>query len=177
MGLELRLPGYQREYFSLHRKVIPPLFIGAAVYLKRYQYGRTKCRQATNRVGAAALEMALVAPIILLISFASIEFSRALMIKQALTNAAREGARTASLITTKNVADVEDRIEFFLRRCITVESSEILSITVTPNNLENVDSGNTITTRVSVNLSDVSWLPPAWTGASELAGTATMRRE
>jgi Flp pilus assembly pilin Flp len=45
--------------------------------------------------GAAAVEMALVAPVLILLVFGIIEFARAWNVRQTLTDAAREGARTA----------------------------------------------------------------------------------
>jgi Flp pilus assembly protein TadG len=45
--------------------------------------------------GAAAVEFALVLPVLLLILFGIIEFARAWNVRQTLTDAAREGARVA----------------------------------------------------------------------------------
>jgi Flp pilus assembly protein TadG len=59
----------------------------------RQQRGR---RTARDR-GAAAVEFALVLPLLLLIVFGTIDFGRALNAQITLTQAAREGARLASL--------------------------------------------------------------------------------
>jgi hypothetical protein len=45
--------------------------------------------------------MAVVTPIFVLLVFGLIEFGRALMIKQAMTDAARAGSRTATLATKR----------------------------------------------------------------------------
>jgi len=50
-----------------------------------------------NERGAALLETAITVPIILLIAVGIFEFGRAYQTQQVLTNAAREGARTAVL--------------------------------------------------------------------------------
>jgi Flp pilus assembly protein TadG len=50
-----------------------------------------------DEAGAAAVEFALVLPIILLILFGTIEFGRAWNVRQTLTDAAREGARVAAV--------------------------------------------------------------------------------
>ena len=55
---------------------------------------RTRLR---NERGAALLETAITIPIILLIAVGIFEFGRAYQTQQVLTNAAREGARTAVL--------------------------------------------------------------------------------
>lgn len=56
----------------------------------------TAVRRASDR-GAAAVEMALVLPLLLLLVFAIIDFGRMLNVQITLTEAARDGARTASL--------------------------------------------------------------------------------
>src|SRR5206468_2029837 len=48
-----------------------------------------------KRGAAAAVEFALVAPVLLLFVLGIIEFGRLMMVEQILTNAAREGARRA----------------------------------------------------------------------------------
>ena len=135
-------------------------------------------RFQNHRHGAAALEMALVAPFILMISFSSIEFSRVMMVKQALTNAAREGCRTASLATTTSTQDVEDRIRQLLKNSVAFdESNSVISVTTQPSSLHGLEAGESVQTIVSVNFSDISWLPPNWMGTASLIGKSTMRRE
>ena len=46
-----------------------------------------------NRLAAAAVEFAVVAPVFLLLVFGMIEYGRMVMVYQILTNASREGAR------------------------------------------------------------------------------------
>jgi Flp pilus assembly protein TadG len=55
---------------------------------------RKRIRWRDDR-GAAAVEFALVMPILLLLLFGIIEFARAWNVRQTLTDAAREGARVA----------------------------------------------------------------------------------
>lgn len=50
-----------------------------------------------NQKGQALVEMAILLPLLLLIVFGITEFGWALYIKNSLTNAAREGARRASV--------------------------------------------------------------------------------
>ena len=62
--------------------------------------------------GQALAEFAIVLPLILFFIAAILEFGRAWNIKQAVTDAAREGARYAVVMDTDmSVADVEDKIE------------------------------------------------------------------
>ena len=80
------------------------------------------------------VEMALVLPLFLTLILGMIEFGRAMMIANLVTNAAREGARMAVLDGSSNTT-VTDGIKTFLQSAIgvTVLSSDIgVTITVTP---------------------------------------------
>src|SRR5680860_1890223 len=57
-----------------------------------------KCfRKACGERGAAAVEFALILPVLLLLVLGIIEFSRLYNVQISLSNAAREGARTMAL--------------------------------------------------------------------------------
>ncbi|MBM4074830.1 MAG: pilus assembly protein, partial [Planctomycetes bacterium] len=87
-----------------------------------------------RRRGAAMVEMALVLPLFLMLVLGIIEFGRAMMIANLVTNAAREGARTAVLDGSTN-ASVTSDIQTFLRSAIGNAISNpdiIISITVVP---------------------------------------------
>ena len=60
--------------------------------------------QGSGRRGAAAVELALVAPVLLTMVFGIIKFGWTMMIRQSLINAAREGCRTATLKYTSTTA-------------------------------------------------------------------------
>ncbi len=62
---------------------------------------RMKRRSAIARrhTGAAVVEFAVVAPLLVMLTFGMIEISRIVMVKQLLINASREGARLAVLPT------------------------------------------------------------------------------
>ncbi|WP_051292914.1 TadE/TadG family type IV pilus assembly protein [Citrifermentans bremense] len=59
----------------------------------------------SDQKGQAMVELALLLPLLLLIVFGITEFGRAFYIKNALTNAAREGARRASVTSTDPTVD------------------------------------------------------------------------
>ncbi len=65
---------------------------------------RSKCRRA-----AAAVELAIVTPVLLTMLFGIVEFGWVFTVRQALVTASREGARTASL-PGATVTDVQTRI-------------------------------------------------------------------
>lgn len=64
-------------------------------------------RQAQQ--GAAAVEFALILPILLLVFFGMIELSLALYDKSILTNASREGARAGIVLSSPKLTDAQIR--------------------------------------------------------------------
>ena len=147
-----------------HRK------IGAAPGLKVEKVCRS-CRR--NRRGAAAVEFAVVSPVLFLLIFGMIEYGRMVMVQQVITNAAREGARKGVLDGTTN-SDVTTVVSNYLT------SAKITgaTTTVTPTNPSNATYGGTVTVTVSVPYSSVSWLPHNfWLGSKTLTATSVMRRE
>jgi Flp pilus assembly protein TadG len=69
-------------------------------------------RKWHDQRGQALAEFAIVLPLILFFIAAILEFGRAWNIKQAVTDAAREGARyTVVMDPSMTVQDVEDKIE------------------------------------------------------------------
>ncbi len=73
---------------------------------------RTRSRRFARR-GVASIEMALVFPLLLLIAFGIIEFGQLFFVRLTLINAAREGARTATLMIdpADKAALVQERTE------------------------------------------------------------------
>ncbi len=57
--------------------------------------------------GAAAVEFAIILPLLILLIFGAIEFSLMLFNKQVITNAAREGARRAIINKVPQITDAE----------------------------------------------------------------------
>jgi len=66
-----------------------------------------------HRRAAAAVELAIVTPILLTMLFGIIEYGWLFTVRQALVNSAREGARTAAL-PGSTVADVEARVDQYM---------------------------------------------------------------
>lgn len=79
-----------------------------------------------NRKGQAAVEMALVLPLLLLILLGILEFGRILSGWMVISNASREGARAAALGSTNTV--IEQRID---DASATLNLEDII-VTVTP---------------------------------------------
>ena len=87
--------------------------------------GRRWCAIRTDERGQALAEFAIVLPLILLFIAAILEFGRAWNIKQAITDAAREGARyTVVRNPDLSLAQIEEKIEERLALA-SIEESDI----------------------------------------------------
>jgi Flp pilus assembly protein TadG len=133
---------------------------------------RKKRRGGKNR-GVAAVEMAFAMPLLILLIFGMIEVGRALMVQQVLTNASREGARLA--VTGGATADsVTEAVEDYANSLISAE----VSVTITPEYPSLAASGTPVTVEVSIDYTDVSWLPtPSYFEDAVLSASSVMRRE
>lgn len=126
-----------------------------------------------KRRAAATVEFAVVAPIFFLLVLGMIEYGRMVMVQQIITNASREGARTAVLDGT-TTAEVTSTVNSYL----TSGSISGATVAVTPNPPTNAEAGDPVTVTVSVPFSQVSWLPsPMYLGGKTLSSTTVMRRE
>lgn len=135
-------------------------------------------RDGRSRRGTVSIEMAMVAPVIFLMVFGSIEFGRMMMVRQALTNAARDGCRNVCLVTTRKSEDGANTVIDALKGVITnATSTDKLNIKFSPAFTSAPDRGTPITTTVEIKCSDVSWLPPFFTAGATIKSSATMDRE
>lgn len=139
---------------------------------------RSGAPRLKNRLGATAVEFAFVAPVALFLIFGLFECCRFVMVQQALTNAAREGSRTAVLATTSDAQDVDTDVRNYLRTTLANPTDQdLVRITIEPDDFSDLDPHTPITTSVAISYSDVSWLPNWLIGNLEMLGTATMERD
>ena len=135
------------------------------------------CRR--NRQGAAAVEFAIVAPIFFMMIFGMIEFGRVIMVQQVLTNASREGAR-AAVVDGSTSAGTKTVVSNYLSSA-GISGATISVLNSSGNAVEpsSVGYGETITVKVNVPFSNVSWLPKPWflSSGTELKASTVMRRE
>lgn len=126
-----------------------------------------------QRTGAAVVELAVVLPLFVLLVFGTIEFGRMVMVQQVLTNAAREGARSA-VLNGATTSDVTTAVTSYL----TASAVSGASVTVSPDPPSRAPYGARVTVTVSVPFSSVSWLPsPMYLGGKTLRAQCIMRRE
>ncbi len=134
---------------------------------------KRRCRNQRKRLGAAAVEFAIVSPLFILLTLGLIEVGRVVMVKQLVINASREGARLASLpgATAENViASVQSDL-----------GSQTISgavVTTEPSSLVTTGAGSPVTVRISVPASSISWIPnPVFAVTSSIDAETTMRKE
>jgi Flp pilus assembly protein TadG len=126
-----------------------------------------------RRRGAAAVEFAIVAPVFILFVLGIVEYGRAMMVQQLLTNATREGARRA-VVQGVTAAEATGIVEAMLSNAGVTGAQ----VTVTPTSLTAVGHGSPLTVSASVLYDDVNWLPvPKFLGGKNLTAQAAMRRE
>lgn len=118
-----------------------------------------RAQKATERSGIAAIEFALVAPVFFLLVFGLIEASRALNMKQALTNAAREGCRTASLATTLSSDKVDAATRDYLAAVTRHANNPDKVRIAVPSSLATCETGTELTVAIEVDFQDMTWLP------------------
>jgi Flp pilus assembly protein TadG len=148
-------------------------------------------RLTKGRRAASLVEFAFVAPILLFIVLTIIEYGRAFMVMELLTDAARRGCRLAILegATTQEIKDTA--VTYLAGFGISGDSAQVVINDGAGNVTEaqNVPAYSEMTVIVSVPTSDVSWMPPGiqisipglgdyTIGPSgTLQGQFTMRRE
>jgi Flp pilus assembly protein TadG len=143
-------------------------------------------RWSTNRRGErgqALAEFALILPLVLLFIAAILEFGRAWNIKQAVTDAAREGARyTVVMDATMSMADVEAKVEERLALA-SIEESEIVissndpSCAVVADCFHNRDTGTGKEMTVSVSTEHYMGLVHVLLGWAGVPSTVTIGTE
>jgi hypothetical protein len=131
-------------------------------------------RPAKKRLGAAAVEFALVAPLFILLTFGILEYGRMVMVQQVLTNAAREGARAAVLDGATH-ASVTTKVNGYL----TGASVPAGTVTVNPTEPSTAALGEPVIVTAQLTFGQVSWLPrPMYIStARQLRASCVMRRE
>ncbi|GIW94087.1 MAG: hypothetical protein KatS3mg110_2128 [Pirellulaceae bacterium] len=148
-----------------------------AVWHRVTRMDRATAGRRKKRLGASAVEFAVVAPVFFVLVFGMIEYGRLVMVQQILTNAAREGARRAILQDATKSA-VINTVKTYLTNCSINGNNPNLVITVSPAPEQAQPSDETISVSISVPYKDVSWLPsPFFLGKTTMNAKSVMRRE
>ena len=125
-------------------------------------------------------------PIFFLAILAMVEFGRAMMVGQLVTNAAREGARRAVLYGSES-GEVRTHVVDFLRDAGGIDPAAVtLNVDVAagpdregppPTGLADADSGDRVTVEIVVPWDEAGWGVLRWLGGKNFRGAATMRHE
>ena len=128
--------------------------------------------------GVSVVEFSFVAPVLFIMIFAIMEFSRILMVQNTVSDAARHAARHASLAATQSASVVESSLR--ARVADSVPTGTEMTVTVTPSNLTTLKSGDEVSVRVSLNHGDASWVPANLfriSGTARISAESRMERE
>jgi len=130
---------------------------------------------ARTRRGAHVVEFAVVAPVMFLLTFGIIEFGRLMMVQQAMTTAARDACREASLATTINSSDVDTVArDVMLGVMANAADTAKVRVSLTPSNMASISSGTPVTVYLEASFADVSWVPGT---LLDIAGTRVVSAE
>ena len=141
--------------------------------------------QEQNRQGMAIVEMALVLPLFMMLVLGIVEFGRAMMVSNLITDAAREGARLAASSDSTN-SEVIALVQSSLLETVGVDPGNVsISLTVDPgpnnadpnDNLSLAQKRDICRVEVSVPFSKVSFIPRNHLGEKSLTGKSVMRHE
>ncbi len=147
---------------------------------------RKQFKTDKQRWGAAAVELALVLPIFLMVVWGIVEFGRAMMVGQLVTNAARHGARFAVVDGSTNT-EVTTAVKDFLRDSVggIVDADITVTIVIIPAP-GNPDPANQVaasTTKdickitASIPYSQVGYIAGSFLNGANLSGSCSMRHE
>lgn len=128
-----------------------------------------------RRRGNAVLDMALVMPILLSLTFGTVEYGHYFYVKHCLQGAAREGARVAITSSADNAA-VNSAITTSMTACGLQSSG--YTVTLTPSNVAGLAEGTSMTVSVQCNWGTVGMRPMKLIGATKtVQGITVMRKE
>ena len=123
-----------------------------------------------KREGAAAVEAALLTPLLLIVALGVIDVGQFIVVKQNLSSAARIGARQAARDASVDTQIVETVVaEFFTQTFPVIESDDISSAvaveifdsdgnSITGDELGQFETGELINVQVTVDFSKIQWL-------------------
>jgi Flp pilus assembly protein TadG len=143
-------------------------------------------RHLRGQKGQALTEFALILPVLFLLIAGIIELGRGWNIKQAVTDAAREGARWTVIVDASSETDITDRIKQRLTLANIPTTDPPTTISITPAGFfkcpgGNVGNGEEMTVLVTTRYR-MGWIGVllSWAGGSNtitIASQATMRNE
>lgn len=140
----------------------------------------TRCHPV-RRSGNAVLDMALVMPLLIMLTFGAVEYGYALYLKHTLQGAAREGAR-AAIVAGATATSVQQAVDDAMAAAGFLQTKYTRPVTIEPSNWATAAAGQTIkvTVQTTWGTAGVNCLPTVLGGigpAKVLHGATTMRKE
>lgn len=133
---------------------------------------KRRCVRPKHHMGAALVEFAIIAPLMILFTMGLIDIGRMTMVKQLLVNASREGARQASLPVATAASVQADVLQMLSNSGVTG------SVTLSPSDLTAATAGTTVTVTVSADANSVSWMGSSmFMSGKNITAATSMRRE
>lgn len=146
---------------------------------------RLGTQSTTHRRGAAAVEMAIVLPIFFMVVMGIVEFGRAMMVGQLVTNAARHGARESAIDGATN-ATVRTAVQDFVATSVGVAQADVTVEIVVDPGAGNPDPNDILAAAqpkdickvtVKVPYDKVGYVAGRYLDGAELKGQCIMRHE
>ncbi|EDL59681.1 TadE/TadG family type IV pilus assembly protein [Gimesia maris] len=156
-----------------------------------YEHQKRKIQKSySERRGVAAVESALVVPLLVMIAMGTMDVSQYVNVAQLVNDASYEGARRASQNNVKNQSEVEQSVlNYFTSQfpnqasgeigsALTVNVRDYLEANIPNGNLETVPSGSAVSVQVIFQFNSVRWLSGfAGLNGVSIETTTVMRRE
>src|SRR3954463_15541670 len=126
-------------------------------------------RMRSARRGAAAVECAVIAPVIVLIVFGSIQGGQMVHVARTVSDASREGARQAAAPRVRTTDEVTTAVNDYLaqafpgvsaqtvRNATTVTVRNSAGTTIPGNDLTTITSGDSVSVEVRFDSNAVRW--------------------
>ena len=130
-----------------------------------------------RHTGAAAVEFAIVAPLLFLcVILPTFEFGRGLMLAESISNAARAGCRVGVLPGKSNSAVISTVNTSLGDQGIT-GATTLVTVNETSADVSAAVAGDTIKVTVNVPYNSNSWIPGRFLAGVSISRSQTMRKE
>jgi len=131
-----------------------------------------KSHGATRREGVATVELAIVLPLLVSLTFGVIEITNLIYLKQSLEICAYEGARIA-LVPSATPGNIEATCQSLLA----ARGVRGATVTISPANFQSQPYGTDIEVSITARLSDNLLSPPFILSDRTVTGTVVMMKE
>lgn len=142
-------------------------------------------RGRCDRRGAAAVEFAVLAPLMFLLIMGAIDVGQIVNVAQTVSDASREGARLAAQNEMTSAADVQSAVLDYLNENYNMSDSALsaaVNVTVMDGfgnvvtDLTTIAEGASLTMRVDMQFDNVRWADSVALGSNKTVSTTTMTR-